>query len=300
MPTKQIFVVQGPTASGKTGLAISLAKRLKTEIISFDSRQFYHELTIGVARPSIEELQAIQHHFIASHSIENPLNAAQFAALASPILEQLLQKNGSVVLVGGSSLYADALLLGLDPIPHDPAIQQKWQTYYQDQGLSGLQEALKARDFDFFQIMDQQNPVRLIRALEIHELTGQSNLIWRKGPKADPPNVYRCYINWPRDIIYSRIDRRVEIMIEEGLENEVFSFYPMQKECQALQTVGYSEFFEYFDAKISKEEAVEKIKQHSRNYAKRQLTWLRRYAQIHALDPLSERSLLTQVLDEIG
>lgn len=300
MPNKQIFVIQGPTASGKTGLAIALAHHFNTEIISFDSRQFYRELSIGVARPTQEELSAVPHHFIASHSIENPLNAAEFALEASPVLETLLRQNGSAVLVGGSSLYADALLLGLDPIPHDPAIQQKWQTYYQDQGLNGLQEALKARDFDFFQTMDKQNPVRLIRALEIHELTGQSNLIWRKGPKADPPNVYRCYINWPRDIIYSRINRRVEIMIEEGLEKEVFSFYPMQKDCQALQTVGYSEFFEFFDAKISKEEAIEKIKQHSRNYAKRQLTWLRRYDNIQALDPLLESSLLSQILLEIG
>jgi tRNA dimethylallyltransferase len=167
MPDNPIFVIQGPTASGKTSLAIALAQHYQTEIISFDSRQFYKELAIGVARPSAQELQQVRHHLISSHSITAPLNAAQFAAEAQPILEKLLQENGSAVLVGGSALFADALLLGLDPLPHDAVVQAKWQSIFDQEGLEALQKALLRQDPDFYQEVDIMNPLRLIRALEI-------------------------------------------------------------------------------------------------------------------------------------
>ena len=300
MAQKQIFVVQGPTASGKTALAIALARQLQTEVISFDSRQFYTELSIGVARPSIEELEAVRHHFIGSHSIEQALNAANFAALAQPILSDLLQNKGSAVLVGGSALYADALLLGLDALPHDQAIHLKWKSVFENEGLHALQQALQLHDPAFFEQIDIENPARLIRALEINELTGQSNLALRKGPRKDPPNVVRIFINWPRASLYKRIDARVDIMIAEGLEQEARHFFPDQAHLQALQTVGYREFFDYFEGNLSREEAVEKIKQHTRNYAKRQLTWLGRYDQIRALDPEKAVAAHVEHLLKIG
>jgi tRNA dimethylallyltransferase len=300
MPDNPIFVIQGPTASGKTSLAIALAQHYQTEIISFDSRQFYKEFAIGVARPSAQELQQVPHHLIASHSITAPLNAAQFAAEAQPILEKLLQENGSAVLVGGSALFADALLLGLDPLPHDAAVQAKWQSIFDQDGLEALQKALLRQDPDFYQEVDIMNPLRLIRALEINELTGRSNLELRKGAKQDPDNLHRFYINWPRQELYERINWRVDQMILEGLEQEAALFYPDFQTNTALQTVGYQEFFTYFNGVYAKEEAVDKIKQHSRNYAKRQLTWLSRYDRIIALDPKSELSLQSQALQQIG
>ena len=295
-----VFVVQGPTASGKTLLAIELAQRFQTEIISFDSRQFYQELNIGVARPTAEELAAVQHHFVATHSIQTPLNANEFAKQAQAKFTALVKQNGAVVLVGGSALFADALLLGLDPLPHDPSIQQKWQAFYAQEGLSALQNELAQKDPAFFAQIDQMNPVRLLRALEVFELTGQSNLELRGGPKADPPHLKRFYIDWPREELYSRINRRVDLMIQEGLEQEARCFYPDQQKLQALQTVGYQEFFDFFNGQISRDEAIEKIKQHSRNYAKRQLTWLKKYAQIHALNPYAKPTIIAQALQRIG
>lgn len=300
MQSKQIFVVQGPTASGKTGLAIALAKHFKTEIISFDSRQFYEQLSIGVARPSMDELSEIVHHFVGSHPIDKPLNAVQFAAIAKPKLAQLLQENGAAVLVGGSALFGDALLLGLDPLPHDTTVEAKWQAIYAQEGIAALQKALKDNDPAFHKEVDLSNPVRLVRALEIYELTGQSNCTLRKGPKIDPSNLVRFYIDWPREELYQRIGERVDQMVREGLEEEALLFYPQQQHLRSLQTVGYQEFFAFYNTEFSRMEAIEKIKQHTRNYAKRQLSWLSRYACIHALDPKSELSLLQQALQKLG
>ena len=300
MHDSSIFVVQGPTASGKTGLAISLAAHFDTEIISFDSRQFYQELEIGVARPTHEELQQVKHHFIASHAVQAPLNAAQFATQAQPILTKLLQEKGSVVLVGGSALFADALLLGLDPLPHDIQVRAKWQKVFEQQGLISLQQALQQRDPYFYKEVDTKNPLRLIRALEVNELTGKSNLELRKGAKKDPENIKRFVVNWPRPELYGRIDARVDQMVLKGLEQEAASFYPHFQTLKALQTVGYQEFFTYFKGLYNRDTAIEKVKQHSRNYAKRQLTWMSRYKEIQLLDPKSELSLLEQAFQKIG
>ncbi|MEN9994551.1 MAG: tRNA ((37)-N6)-dimethylallyltransferase MiaA [Bacteroidota bacterium] len=300
MSEKRIIVVQGPTASGKTTLAIALAQHLQTEVISFDSRQFYKELDIGVARPSAAELAAVKQHLIASHSILEPLNATSYVVQARPILERLLEEKGSVVLVGGSALFADALILGLDPLPHDTVVQAKWQAVFENDGLVALQAALAKQDPAFYQEIDTMNPTRLMRALEINELTGQSNLDLRKGPRIDPPHVARMFINWPRASLYERINARVDIMIAEGLEQEARQFFPDQMLLQALQTVGYREFFAYFEGAMGREEAIEKIKQHTRNYAKRQLTWLSRYDQIMALEPATAAELLATALIKIG
>jgi tRNA dimethylallyltransferase len=300
MSGQKIIVVQGPTASGKTALAISLAQHFQTEIISFDSRQFYNELAIGVARPSKEELRQVQQHMMACRSVHEPLNANSFVQEAKPILEQLLHDNGAAVLVGGSALFADALILGLDPLPHDSKVQAKWQTYFDSNGLAALQAELQQKDPFFYEQIDTMNPTRLIRALEINELTGESNLALRKGPRKDPSHISRIFINWPRTKLYERINQRVDQMLLEGLEDEARQFFPNHAQLQALQTVGYREFFAYFEGKMSREEAIEKIKQHSRNYAKRQLTWLARYEQILALDPTEDSNMLAAALVEIG
>jgi tRNA dimethylallyltransferase len=300
MSEKRIIVVQGPTASGKTALAIALAQHFQTEIISFDSRQFYNELAIGVARPSEVELAAVKQHLIASHSILEPLNATSFVAQARPILDQLLAAKGAAVLVGGSALFADALILGLDPLPHDPIVQAKWQHIFEQNGLEALQSSLQNKDPEFYKQVDTMNPTRLMRALEIQELTGQSNVALRKGPRKDPPQVARIFINWPRAGLYERINARVDIMISEGLEQEARQFFPDRAHLQALQTVGYREFFAHFEGQMSREESIEKIKQHTRNYAKRQLTWLARYEQIIALEPATDSDLLAAALVKIG
>jgi len=300
MSEKQIIVVQGPTASGKTSLAIALARHFQTEIISFDSRQFYEELAIGVARPSVEELGQVKHHLLACRSILEPLNANSFVQEAKPILDQLLKNNGAAVLVGGSALFADALILGLDPLPHDPAIQAKWQLIFDTEGLAALQAALQQKDPLFYPEIDTMNPTRLIRALEINELTGASNLALRKGPRKDPSNVARIFMDWPRAHLYERINLRVDQMLLEGLEAEARQFFPEHLHLQALQTVGYREFFDFFAQKMSREEAIEKIKQHTRNYAKRQLTWLARYEQMIALNPATDADLLAAALVKIG
>jgi tRNA dimethylallyltransferase len=185
-------------------------------------------------------------------------------------------------------------------LPHDTDVQTTWQKLFDQEGLEALQKALLRQDPDFYQEVDVMNPLRLIRALVIQELTGKSNCELRKGTKKDPENLQRFYIDWPRHELYDRINWRVDQMVLEGLEQEAASFYPQFQKLKALQTVGYQEFFTYFDGACAKELAIEKIKQHSRNYAKRQLTWLSRYAQIMALDPKSELSLFAQALQQIG
>ncbi|MFM8596318.1 MAG: tRNA (adenosine(37)-N6)-dimethylallyltransferase MiaA [Flavobacteriales bacterium] len=295
-----ILVVQGPTASGKTNLAISLAQHFNTEIISFDSRQFYKEMSIGTAVPSEQELSAVKHHFIQHTSYANAINAAEFAKLAQPILNELIKKFGVVVLVGGSALFADALLLGLDDLPHDPSVQEKWQTLFKEYGLAYLQEQLKRLDSAYFEVMDTQNSRRLIRALEIVEITGKSNLDLRNGFKAKPSNLQRFVIDWPRDQLYERIHLRVDQMLAEGLAQEATQLFNVHQQYKTLQTVGYTEFFDFWKGEIKQEQVSVLIKQHTRNYAKRQLTWMRRYPEVHYLDPLSSIPLDQQALDQIG
>lgn len=295
-----ILVVQGPTASGKTNLAISLAQHFNTEIISFDSRQFYKEMSIGTAVPSEQELSAVKHHFIQHTSYTNPINAAEFAQLAQPILNELIKKFGVVVLVGGSALFADALLLGLDDLPHNPSVQEKWQTLYNEKGLTYLQEQLQHLDPAYFDVMDTQNSRRLIRALEIVEIAGKSNLDLRNGFKAKPTNLQRFVIDWPRDQLYERIHLRVDQMLAEGLAQEAEQFLNVHQQYKTLQTVGYTEFFDFWKGEIKQEQVSVLIKQHTRNYAKRQLTWMRRYPDVHYLDPLSSIPLDQQALGQIG
>ncbi len=292
----KVFVIQGPTASGKTALAIDLARKLQTEVISADSRQFYREMSIGTAIPTELELSQVKHHFIHSHSIHSELSASQYATEAKPILDHLLLEKGSAVIVGGSGMFIDALTLGLDEIPHDKEIQSKWNALFDKEGLLFLQNELLRLDPAYYSIVDTMNSVRLIRALEVIEITGKPFSTLRKGAVKNDYNIHRFGITWKRSDLYERIDQRVNLMIEAGLFDEAKSLFH-QRKLRALNTVGYSEFFHYWDNEFDFDEAIEKIKQHTRNYAKRQLTWLKRYEQLTELNPYADRSLLDQLLN---
>lgn len=273
---KTVYVIAGPTASGKTKLAVDLSKHLKTEIISADSRQFYKEIAIGTAKPSKEEQSGVVHHFIDSHSVHSPISAGEFEKLAKPVLKEVLDKYNSAVVVGGSGLFIQALIEGTHQFPKSEEIQLKYNELLDEKGIQYLQELLKEKDFDTFEDIDINNPRRLTRALEIIELTGEklSSLKAKKENNNDFEVKY-FILDLPREKLYERINQRVEIMLKEGLLKEVESVYK-HRSLKSLNTVGYKELFEFLDDKIDFEEAVRLIKRNTRRYAKRQLTWFRR------------------------
>ena len=274
---KYLLVVGGPTAAGKTGLAIALAKHFGTEIISADSRQFYQEMKIGNARPSEEELSQVEHHLIADRSLSETISAGAFAREALEILGRLYQTREFAVLVGGSGLFIRALTEGLDEFPAVPkTVRDRVDLLFQTEGLSGLQTALAAADPVYYQEVDLQNPVRLQRALEVSWATGKPYSSFRRGEGIERSFV-PIYLQptWPREVLYQRINARTEGMLAAGLEGEVRELATLQH-LPALQTVGYQEWWPYFEGKKSKEEVVALIQQNSRRYAKRQLTWNRR------------------------
>jgi tRNA dimethylallyltransferase len=267
---------------GKTAVAIDVAQALGAEIISADSRQCYREMNIGVARPSLTELAAVPHHFIASHSIHEDLNAAAFEQYALQCLSSLFEQHHTAVMVGGTGLYVQAFCDGIDPMPVvSPEIRQQILAQYEQEGLPWLQEQVQQLDPAFWQVAEQQNPQRLMRALELKLQTGKSILAFRKGNKIERPfRIVKIGIDMDRPDLYERINQRVDMMMEMGLLDEAQSLY-VYKHLNALQTVGYQEIFDYLDGQCTLSQAVEKIKQHSRNYAKRQLTWFKKDASIH-------------------
>jgi tRNA dimethylallyltransferase len=296
---RKLIVVQGPTASGKTDLAIELALKLKTEIISADSRQFYKELKIGTAKPNLAELSRVKHHFIDSFSIKDEITAAEFAKHAELILNELLDLHKYVVLVGGSGMFVDALIDGLDDIPVNRTIRDELSISYKQFGLQPLLEELAVLDPVFFERVDQNNPMRVIRALEAIRESGRkmSDLLLNTEKKNDF-DVIRFSIDWPRDVLYDRINQRVDNMISHGLIQEVKQLYEF-RHLNALNTVGYKELFQFLDGEINQNQAIELIKQHTRNYAKRQLTWLRRYTDLNYLNPYIDQSIFDQAMNTI-
>jgi len=297
---KKLIIVQGPTASGKTALSIALAKHFNTEIISGDSRQFYQEMIIGTARPSIEELSMVKHHFISSHSVLDEFNTSDFSLKAREICANLFETKDQVILVGGSGMYIDALTFGLDEIKADESIRQALNQIYENQGLDILVNELQEKDPEFCLSADLKNPVRVIRALEVIRMTNQPYSSLRKGFKNDLPyDIVRFSIAWKREDLYDRINLRVDEMITNGLVDEVNGLQQF-KSLSPLKTLGYSEIFKVLDNKCSLETAIENIKQHTRNYAKRQMTWLRRYSSVHYLDPYSNVQLFSQAIDKLS
>ena len=273
----ELIVIGGATASGKTDLAISLARLFDAEILSADSRQFYREMSIGTAKPSDEQLSAAKHHFIGHLSIHNTYSVGDFERDALDTLNHLFAANKLVFLAGGSGLYIKAVTHGLDEFPEvTDEIKQEVQDLLNEQGIGALQQELEYHDPVYYQQVDLQNPARLLRALAVCRQSGQPFSSFRTGnPK--PRNFRATYIayDWPRADLYERINERVEQMFESGIIDEARSLYPF-RDLKALQTVGYQELFDSFDGLVSMDQAKELIKRNTRRYAKRQMTWMRK------------------------
>ena len=279
MNSKRLLYVAGPTASGKTALAIALAKHFDTEIVSCDSRQFYKEMTLGTAVPNSEELAAAPHHFIQQRSIREPYSVGDFQREALKTLKTLFKTKDTVILVGGSGMYADALIDGLDVFPEiDPQIRLDLNAKLHSEGIEALSWQLKKLDLTYYEKVDLGNPHRLIRALEVCLESGlpySSFLGNKKAP--DFFTTKKIVIQWKRQTLYKRINQRVDQIVAAGLEEEAQKLYPNKNE-NALQTVGYREWFIHFDGTTDKATAIEEIKKNTRRYAKRQITWFKRYS----------------------
>lgn len=274
---KLLLVIQGPTASGKTALAVQLAKSLNTIVFSADSRQFYRELTIGTAKPTLEEQAGIKHYFVDSHSIHDKITAASYVNEIKPLLISEFVKNDIIILVGGSGMYIDALCYGLDDLPVNEMIKNQLIESFQINGLESLLTELELKDPEYFSKVDRQNSVRIIRALEVIRASGNTFTSFLTSFKSEnhPFEIIKVTLDLDRAVLYERINSRVDLMVQNGLEKEVKSVMNY-KHLQALQTVGYSEWFDFFDGKFTKSETIDRIKQNTRRYAKRQLTWFRR------------------------
>lgn len=297
---KYLIVISGPTAIGKTGLAIFLAKQLQTEIISFDSRQFYKEMKIGTAVPSEEELAEVPHHFIQNLSIDQDYSVGDFEKDALAKMDELFMIHDHLIFVGGSGLYEKAVTDGLDVFPEvDKTIRQNLMFEFETNGLESLQQELKEVDPIYYDLVDLNNPVRIIRALEIYRGTSQPFSSFRKSKYTSRNfNVIKIALELPREEIYDRINKRVDLMMKDGLFDEVKSLYP-KKHLNSLQTVGYRELFDYLDGKIDLDFAVEEIKKNTRRYAKRQLTWYRKDEGVKWFSPFQKKEILEFIQDRI-
>jgi len=276
--SKTLIYVAGPTGIGKTSLSIEIAKRLNTEVVSCDSRQFYKELKIGTSPPSNKQLNEVKHHFIHNKSIVDEYSVGDYEKDAINKILSIFNINNNAVLVGGSGLYADSILFGMDNIPKVPLeIKNKLNLKFKKKGLIYLQEKLKEIDLDYYNKVDLDNPNRLIRAIGVYEVSGKKiSSLWNNNRKNRNFNSLIIMMKSDRDKLYERINQRVDKMVKDGLEEEAYGLIKF-KEYNALNTVGYKEYFSYFDGKLSKEETINKIKQSTRNYAKRQITWFKKY-----------------------
>lgn len=283
---KYLIVVVGPTAIGKTAFAIKLAQHFKTEIISADSRQFYHEMRIGTAYPEPEELAAVRHHFIGNLSIGDAYNVARYEEEALSLLDQLFRKHDEVILTGGSGLYIDAVCKGIDDLPnHDPDLRKELKEEIERIGIRAFGEKLKKLDPEYYEVVDLNNPNRLLRAVEVCIQTGKTYSSMRKNSNKERPfAIIMIGLNTDREVLFENIAGRVDRMMEQGLLEEVKRLQNY-RDHNALNTVGYKELFAYLDGEVSLERAVENIKTNTRRYAKRQLTWFKRDNSIKWFEP---------------
>ncbi|MBS1531879.1 MAG: tRNA (adenosine(37)-N6)-dimethylallyltransferase MiaA [Bacteroidetes bacterium] len=294
---KTLIVIAGPTASGKTALAIELAQKLDTEIISADSRQFYREMSIGTAKPSPEELARAKHHFIDSLSITDTFSVGDFEREGLTTLENIFKTHDAAIMVGGSGLFIKAICEGFDDLPiTSPEIRQRLNKELEENGITYLQEKLKIADPAYYSQVDLSNPQRLIRALDVYESAGAPFSSFRKGAASSRYfRIVKIGIDLPREVLYKRINQRADNMIEQGLVEEVRSLLPYRY-LNALNTVGYSEVFDYFDGKIDLETAVSLIKQNTRRYAKRQMTWFRKDKEVYWINP-GDQDLIGNIMN---
>lgn len=298
--SKKLIVIAGPTAVGKTAIAIELAKKLQTEIVSADSRQFYREMSIGTAKPSAEELAQAPHHFINSHSISESFSVGDFEKQGLALLDNLFQKHDTAILAGGSGLYIKAICEGFDELPvASHQIREKLNEEFKEKGIVYLQEKLKEADPVYYGQVDLNNPQRIIRALEVTETTGEPFSSYRKAAiNTRPFECIKIGLNLSRELLYQRINERVDEMVRQGLVEEGRSLLPY-RHLNALNTVGYSELFDYFDGKTDLPTAIELIKQNTRRFAKRQLTWFRKDGDMKWF-MADDADLLSNILNEVN
>ena len=294
--TERLIVIVGPTGSGKTDLSIRIARRYGAPVLSTDSRQMYRGMAVGTAQPSPEQLQEVEHHFIASHDIKDNLSCGEYETQALARLDELFAAHDYVVAVGGSGLYVRALCEGMDDLPQaDEELRRELASRLATEGLESLAAQLKTLDPAFYDKVDRSNPARVVRALEVCLQTGLPYSQLRTGtPRPRNFGIVKVGVDMPRDMLYERIDRRVECMLADRLQAEARALYPY-RHLNALQTVGYREFFDYFDGRTTYDEAVALIKRNSRRYAKRQLTWFRRDGGIRWFGPDDTEAIISYI-----
>ena len=296
-----LIVIVGPTAIGKTALSIALAQQFSTEIISADSRQFFREMEIGTAKPSAEELAAAPHHFINSHSIQTLFSTGDFEVQALQLIEELFKKKDVLIMVGGSGLYIDAVCKGLDDMPEtDLNIRVQLNQLVASEGLDPIRKQLSELDPEYYQQVDQSNPQRMIRGLEFFLSTGRKlSSFFTNSKKQRPFKILKIGLNTDRAFLYDRINKRVDQMMEKGLLEEVRGLQPY-RHCNALNTVGYSELFAYLDGQLTLAEAVDKIKQNTRRFAKRQLTWFRKDDSTSWFEPDQRDAVISYIQENLN
>ena len=293
---KTLIVITGPTAVGKTACCLDIAKHYGLPIINADSRQIFQELSIGTARPTEEQMQKVKHYFVGTLRLNDYYSASLFEQQVLALLEQQFQTYDYALMAGGSMMYIDAVCDGIDDIPTiDDVTRETMKRRLKEEGLEALCEALKRLDPDYYEIVDRQNPRRVIHALEICTMTGKTYTSFRKREKRERPfEIIKIGLNRPREELYTRINQRVDQMMADGLLDEARQLYPL-KGLNALNTVGYKELFDYFDGRWSLEEAVERIKGNTRRYARKQLTWFKKDERIRWYHPDDQNKIMNEI-----
>ena len=290
---KTLIIIAGPTAVGKTDLCVKIAKLLDTEVVSADSRQFYRELAIGTAKPTIEEMAGVKHHFINSHSIQDYYSVGDFERDCLVVLEEIFQRKNVAILTGGSGMFIKMITDGIDEMPEaDLDLRQNLAQRLDNEGLEVLADELKNLDPIYYQQVDIQNTQRVLRALEVCISSGKPFSSFRKNQKVERPfRMIKIALERPREELYARIDKRMDIMLANGLEDEAKSVIDF-REHYALKTVGYREIYEHLDGEYDREEMIRLLKRNSRRYAKRQITWFKNQDEFHWFDAKNEEEIM--------